>query len=360
MARSNSDFFSRHVVVYGEPGRFAGWPANHGLWQWGNELVVGFKLGYWRHNPDHHSVDRDRLAESVQARSLDGGDTWTAEPVNAPASDAAPRPPQPGELDFAHPDFALRCDRDRFVVSTDRARTWHGPYSLPDVGSELTSRTDYVVLGPRHCLLFLSAQEPRVASKHQDRAFCAQTTDGGQSFEFLGWITGEPYTHRSVMPATVLTPGGALLSALRRRVDDGPAEAPQSNWIDVYGSEDGGRGWALRGKVADTANGTHNGNPPSHVRLADGRLCVAYGYRSEPYGIRARLSADEGLTWGSEIVLRDDALSWDIGYPRLTLRPDGRLITIYYYTSGERPHQHIAATIWEPPADQAPPDEEDA
>jgi hypothetical protein len=29
-------------------------------------------------------------------------------------------------------------------------------------------------------------------------------------------------------------------------------------------------------------------------------------------------------------------------------RPDGRLVTIYYYNTLERSEQHIAATIWDP------------
>jgi hypothetical protein len=353
----------RHVVVYAEAGRFAGWPANHGLWQWGDELVVGFQRGYWRHDPDHHSIDKDRPAEPAQARSLDGGETWTLEPINGPAPDAAPRPPRPGEIDFTHPAFALRCDRDRFVVSTDNARTWQGPFPLPAAGAEATSRTDYVVLGPQDCLLFLSAKEPRVTAKLKDRAYCARTRDGGQNFQFLSWITGEPLAHRSVMPATARTPEGELITALRRRVDRQPAPddgdaadatglsgLAQDNWIDVYASGDDGRTWAFRSRVADTANGRHNGNPPAHVRLPDDRLCVAYGCRAEPYGMRARLSGDEGRTWGPEIILRADALSWDIGYPRMAVRPDGQLITLYYYTAPDHPHQHIAATIWAPPA----------
>ncbi len=36
----------QHVTVYGAAGRFAGWPANHGAWSWGNEILVGFSLGY--------------------------------------------------------------------------------------------------------------------------------------------------------------------------------------------------------------------------------------------------------------------------------------------------------------------------
>lgn len=91
-----------------------------------------------------------------------------------------------------------------------------------------------------------------------------------------------------------------------------------------------------------------NGNPPSLIRLKDGRLCVTYGYREFPYGIRARLSSDNGKTWGKEIHLRDDGRSWDFGYTRTLQRTDGKLVTIYYYATAEKPEQHIAATIWDP------------
>jgi hypothetical protein len=36
----------QHGIVYNEPGRFAGWPANNGIWSWDDEIVVGFTLGY--------------------------------------------------------------------------------------------------------------------------------------------------------------------------------------------------------------------------------------------------------------------------------------------------------------------------
>src|ERR1700693_4801064 len=34
------------VTVFFEPVRFGGWPANHGIWVWGNEIVVGFGGGF--------------------------------------------------------------------------------------------------------------------------------------------------------------------------------------------------------------------------------------------------------------------------------------------------------------------------
>jgi len=49
-------------------------------------------------------------------------------------------------------------------------------------------------------------------------------------------------------------------------------------------------------------------------------------------------------------VLRDDARKYDIGYCRSIVRADGRIVTLYYYTTVQRPENHIAATIWSPPA----------
>ncbi|MDW7681187.1 MAG: hypothetical protein SCK70_11520, partial [bacterium] len=31
---------AKHVIVADEPGYFFGWPANHGVWQWGDEILV--------------------------------------------------------------------------------------------------------------------------------------------------------------------------------------------------------------------------------------------------------------------------------------------------------------------------------
>ena len=75
---------------------------------------------------------------------------------------------------------------------------------------------------------------------------------------------------------------------------------------------------------------------------------MTYGYRDAPYGIRAKLSIDEGVTWGEEIVLRDDGGNHDIGYPRTVQRPDGVMVTAYYYNDSPNGERYIAATLWEP------------
>src|SRR6185503_9211284 len=69
----------RHVVVYQEPGQFAAWPANNGIWVWQDEILVGYTLGYYKANAQSHSIDVDRPARAVLARSRDGGETWKLE-----------------------------------------------------------------------------------------------------------------------------------------------------------------------------------------------------------------------------------------------------------------------------------------
>src|SRR5262249_3693137 len=90
---------ARHVKVYAEPGRFGGWPANHGLWAWGDEILVGFSAGYARDNgPGRHAIDHARPEEHLLARSRNGGETWAVEDPAAqrtpgPAGKAPPRIP---------------------------------------------------------------------------------------------------------------------------------------------------------------------------------------------------------------------------------------------------------------------------
>jgi hypothetical protein len=75
---------------------------------------------------------------------------------------------------------------------------------------------------------------------------------------------------------------------------------------------------------------------------------ITYGYRLAPYGIRARISGDQGKSWGNEIILRDDGGSWDLGYTRTVQRTDGKLVTVYYFNTASSAERFIGATIWQP------------
>lgn len=332
-------------VVFCEAARYGGWPANHGLWQWGDELVVGFQVCWYKTATNDHAIDRSKPSEHWQARSLDGGRTWKTEnrlpfTVEKLEPKAAPLT-EP--LDFTAPDFALmfrfgsmHVGPSWFYVSTDRCRTWRGPFAFAVEGIDrISARTDLVVLGPRDALMFGSAAK---ADGKEGRVFCARTTDGGLRWKLASLIGGEPKEGFTIMPSTVRLPCGALLTAVRN--------GKFRNDIALFRSDDLGQTW----KDLGAATGDIGGNPPAMILLNDGRVCLTYGYRRKPCGVRAKISGDEGKTWGPEIVLRDDGLTGDLGYPRSVARPDGRVLTAYYFNGPRDEDRTIQATRWMPPA----------
>ena len=351
---------AEHIKVYHEPGRFGGWPANHGIWSWGNEILVGLSAGYYKdQGPTRHHIDHDKPEHHYLARSLDGGETWAIEDPAAhgflipqgdslhgtelPDIEIVPAVDCPGGIDFTHPDFAMTVrmsDVDagpaRFYYSYDRGKTWQGPFKLPDFGTPgIAARTDYIVDGQHACMLFLTAAK---SNGREGRPLCVRTTDGGASWSLVSWIGPEPKGF-AIMPASVRLSSTDILCALRQREGS-------RRWMSAYASRDNGASWQPLGDpVADLGEG----NPPSLIKLANGALCLTYGHRAKPFSIRAKLSTDNGLTWGPVIALRDDGSCRDIGYVRSVQRPDGKVVTVYYFVDDATgPERYIAATIWDP------------
>ena len=349
---------AKNVVVYRQEGRYAGWPANHGIWSWGNEIVVGFELGYHDSNSGIiHTISFTKPEEHLLARSLDGGESWKVEkPLSlrppagikvgsVPVEDGGKQPVAcPGGIPFTHPDFAMTIRTasmddgpSRFYYSTDRGRNWKGPFIFPGLGTPgIIGRTSYAVEGPRQCTVFLTAAKP---NHKEGRPICARTSDGGKSWELIGWIGPEPEGY-AIQPSGLRLDANHLLAAFRR---NNPAGAD----IPLFESSDNGSTWAEISRIAGKDNGS---NPPSMVRLKDGRICVTYGRRTPPFGIRARISADEGKSWGDEMVLRNDGGHRDLGYTRTVQRTDGKLVTLYYFNDRPDTERYIGATIWTPPA----------
>jgi hypothetical protein len=91
-------------------------------------------------------------------------------------------------------------------------------------------------------------------------------------------------------------------------------------------SRDGGLTWSKPQQTGIL------GYPADLLALPDGRVLCVYGYRFEPYAIRATISSNQGQTWDLEnaLVVHGDLPSADLGYPSSVLMDDGRIFTIYY------------------------------
>ena len=353
-----------HVKVYGEPGRFGGWPANHGIWIWGNEILVGYGRGYYKDLGDRHHIDRDKPEEHWLARSLDGGETWTLEnpaekgfliPEGAALHGTEkegvavkPTTDCPGGINFAHPDFAMTMrmnsvdnGQSRFYYSYDRGKTWEGPFRFPNFDTPGTAaRTDYIVEDSDSCLFFSTAAK---SDGKEGRVFCFRTDDGGKSFQFLSYIGEELKEdgYFGIMPSSARLGENELLVAQRRREGE-------RRYIALHRSVDDGKTWTAE---PDPVESVGVGNPPAMIKLHDGRVCLTYGFRDKPYNMCAKISDDGGHTWGPELVYRTGGITTDMGYPRTVERPDGKVVTIYYFADGkEGPERFIEASIWTPPA----------
>jgi hypothetical protein len=104
-------------------------------------------------------------------------------------------------------------------------------------------------------------------------------------------------------------------------------------WTELNKSDDVVKTWQFLSRV------TEFGAPGAPLLLKDGRLVLVYTYRLPEPGMRAIVSEDEGATWGGEIIIRDDAGSWDIGYPRAWEAEPGKIGVIYYYNDKDDPIQ---------------------
>ena len=346
----------KYLTVASQEDRFFGWPANNGMWQWddGREIMVGFTNGNFEEQSGHNIGD-ERLTNL--ARSMDGGHTWEWRDPENFVGDEAEVKPSPGNIEFGHPDFALRVaatgyhgtrDREgRFFISYDRGNNWEGPYRFNGLNEDknleglvITSRTNYRVTGKHSIQIFMSARNPDLDFGNRlDKPFIAESKDGGESFQFAGWAVPWTDQYRAVMPSVVQTRDGDLVMALRRR---NPRDNEQSCWVDAYVSKDEGRTWSFLSKIGDT--GLNNGNPPALAILKDGRLACCYANRSMSK-ILLRISGNNGVDWNEEIVVRDNPFSYDMGYPQLLQNDDGALVALYYIATEQYPQSRIEAAI---------------
>jgi hypothetical protein len=351
----------QHVRVYGEKDKFAGWPANWGMWNWGNEVLVGYTQA------DHldkngHSYNQPTSVAKF-SRSLDGGKTWVQEDAFERGITHYTWEHRIGKetsmelrekINFKHTDFAMTFRMHgelygptTFYYTYDRGKKWIGPFKfdVPFTGPKIegmVARTDYIVEGKHHMTAFVTVGFKEDEKTHWRQVACVETKDGGITWTQKSWI-GEPRIN-SIMPSSLRINKKTLLSVIRRT-------APPR--MVSFLSKDNGKSWT---QLEDPVKVDANGHPPAMVKLKDGRLCMIYGLRikdthPDGIGMYAVFSKDKGLTWGEPVQIRGkDGAGWDIGYPRALVLPDGKVLTTYYYNNvnvGDK-FRYIAATIIDP------------
>jgi hypothetical protein len=371
---------AEHSIVYRNDREFCGWPFICGFWTTaeGHHLVAFQKKDSSYMDPGE--VNHDEVAKVgpkiVAVRTRDNARTWDTENLQllydlgcdqdallaTGPQNYAGEPP----LDFfdknvlvasgATPDYFRPHSQAWIRVSNDGGYTWRRPILAPKVGlPSLSGHASALVRPDGVSLIFMTAVSEEGWKR---RPVVYASTDNGVHWTFMSMMTpgvddgaadsdrkvGLRFgAHRYFYPRGIMLPDGRILASIRCQRD------PTSVlWTEIFQSDDGGRTWAFLSRVNDW------GAPGDLVCMKDGRIVCVYGYRMPPFGIRARISEDNGQTWGRELILRDDGGSWDLGYPRVTEHEPGKILAIYYMNRCDDPIQmnggvrHIAQTVFKP------------
>lgn len=391
-----------HSIIYRREGFYSGFPQLDHLAD--GRLAVGLGVSPFK---DHAVV-----GEWTVLVSTDGGRTW--------AESADPTVPQswPGETPrersdrfagvladgtymcagttgwdvwqaerrseaeqqglIVHPHYS---DRDKIMVRHNSLFVQHS-----EDGGQTWSRREWPVPGFRHIIAF---SRPAQLSDGAVLVPVYGADTAGASHGYV-WRSADGKSGWRLVPMGVQPAGLGANETAFVEVSPGRVLAHSRNatgYLSETWSDDGGLTWSQ--PLLTDIWAPHS--PPHLLKLRDGRVLCAYGYRRAPMGVRAVLSEDGGVTWDTEgtVVLRDDGgtpslqqtapddadleslrLSGsafqakvqevvsgrayptqrarsDVGYPISTQLSDGSVLTVYYITP-EDGVTHSAATRWEP------------
>jgi sialidase-1 len=233
-----------------------------------------------------------------------------------------------GEAELARWDAALAGWTDDLVrrwlgswvmLSDDRGATWSAPIRAP------VSTPHGPIRLASGDLLYLGKDADAMG---EGRIWAARSRDGGRAWTVLGAVPEcagtTPKNYHE--PHVIALPTGKLVGMIR--VEQLAVERPADGLINFSlfqtESPDGGATWTPARPTGVC------GSPPHLLRHSSGALVCVYGFRRPGYGQRAILSRDDGATWESDWIIRDDGPDGDLGYPASAELADGSLLTIYY------------------------------
>lgn len=224
--------------------------------------------------------------------------------------------------------------------SRDNGRTWEGPIIPPQIENEATyfpgisipAMNRGAMIQARDGNLYWAVARSPKAKTSQTAIDLMISRDRGLTWEHAGLIAADD---KVVFNETSLieTAGGDLIAFVRTADFDDHGV--------VVRSKDMGKSWEPWQDMGVI------GHPYHALRLSDGRIYLIYGYRHQPFGIRARVLDPECTRFDTEeIVLRDDGGNGDLGYPWSCVTADGRILSVYYFNK-EDGTRHIAGTFLE-------------
>ena len=329
-----------HVTVVKNDNMHLGFP---GVVKMSNgELVVVYR------EATRHNYDKEGKLSII--RSKDGGQSWHSRKtlIDLPGDDRDP-------AIFQLSDNTVILTFNKLIcTSKDFGETWTKPVPSPVSSPHgvIEDEAGDILYGGQEIIQKHFAQ---VKGRDVSLFGCSvyHSADAGMHWEKLGVATYSIYMAGLEdylwlrEPTLCFLPNKTLIMAI---VNDGLNDG----FIRIIRSKNIGKTW---GKILKTSI---KGKPSHLLRLNDGRLLISYGYRHPPWGVRACLSNDNGLTWDleNEIVIRMDGGSpkgvsqkvgnSDLGYPVSIQLTESLIYTVYYFNKNGS-NAFIAGTFWELP-----------
>jgi hypothetical protein len=228
------------------------------------------------------------------------------------------------------------------VRSMDGGRNWQGPVYPPHIAPEINFSPMGEPLPAYNRGALCEGKNGRVywavaandqESSRKTSVHLLTSDDKGLTWNYQSVVAADEkvtFNETSVYE----TPKGDLVAFLRTaNLDDQACIARSTDGGKTFGK------WEAMG---------FRGHPLNALRLPDNRVLLTYGYRHEPFGIRARILNAECTDFATapEMILRNDGGNTDLGYTWPVLLGNNRVLVIYYFNK-EKGTRHIAGTILE-------------
>ena len=349
------------LVIYSDPGYYSAFPSI--VHRPDGELLVAFRRAPERRAfGEKNSSHTDPNSYLMLVRSRDKGETWSQpELIHAHTLGGSQDPCmvqlRNGTLVCSSYAWARLDDSvaeakknvmrhgpfvflgGYLVRSKNGGKTWEGPIIPPATRGELTldafgrpvpAYNRGAMCEGKDGRLYWVVAANTVATPRKSETHLLISSDQGRT-----WTYGCPVAQDSKVTfnetSLYETPKGTLVAFMRTANFD--------DHTTIARSTDRGQSfqpWEDAG---------FQGHPHYALRLPDQRVLLVYGYRHQPFGIRARVLDPEctNAAAAPEIVLRDDGGNGDLGYPWATLLSRKRALVVYYFNQKDGT-RHIAGT----------------